>query len=175
MMSPTRGASDEPRLQRRSFPDSDRDRAGVLRRQAVRAEHVKRVVHNYKSFITQDLPSGRVASFTADPANNAINVTLIDHTRYSVGYDPGSTMFAQSSPPTPRLPTSRLQHRAQGLQHVVVAAAVSVALHPLLRPVVPADEQPPGRRIEGDVVRKSRAKRLSADSPKSASATSPGR
>src|ERR1700690_2924892 len=51
------------------------------------------VVHNYQSFTTSDLPSGRVQSFTVDPANNAINVTLTGGTRYSVGYDPGTSML----------------------------------------------------------------------------------
>ena len=51
------------------------------------------VVHNYQSFTTSDLPTGRVQSFTVDPASNAINVTLNDHTRYSVGYDPGTSML----------------------------------------------------------------------------------
>src|SRR5579863_4206408 len=50
-------------------------------------------IHNYQSFVNTDLPDGQVKSFTADPANNAINVTLKDGTRYSVGYDAGTTML----------------------------------------------------------------------------------
>src|SRR5580704_12522989 len=49
--------------------------------------------HNYQTFVNQDIPAGKVKSFTADPANNAINVTLTDGTRYSVGYDPGTSML----------------------------------------------------------------------------------
>src|SRR5579864_9239639 len=49
--------------------------------------------HNYQTFTTQDIPNGKVQSFTVDPANNAINVTLTDHSKYSVGYDPGTTML----------------------------------------------------------------------------------
>ena len=51
--------------------------------------------HNFKTFTQSDLPLGKVQSWTADPANNAINVTLADHTKYTVGYDPGSTMLQQ--------------------------------------------------------------------------------
>src|ERR1700730_9754633 len=53
--------------------------------------------HNYQTFTQTDLPSGDVQSFTVDPANNAINVTLSDagHTKYSVGYDPGTTMLPE--------------------------------------------------------------------------------
>jgi cell division protease FtsH len=52
-------------------------------------------LHNYQSFTTSDLPGGQVKSFTADTNSNSINVTLIDGTRYSVGYDPGTTMLTQ--------------------------------------------------------------------------------
>ncbi|HEX4036312.1 MAG TPA: ATP-dependent zinc metalloprotease FtsH [Solirubrobacteraceae bacterium] len=48
-------------------------------------------IHNYSSLVKQDLPNGKVASFTVDTSSNTINVTLNDssHTRYSVGYEPG--------------------------------------------------------------------------------------
>src|ERR1700722_17682412 len=51
------------------------------------------VVHNYQSFTTKDLPQKAVQSFTVDPSNNAINVTLDSGVRYSVGYDPGTSML----------------------------------------------------------------------------------
>ncbi len=63
------------------------------------------VQHNYQSFTTQDIPRGNVQSFTVDPANNAINVTLNDHTKYSVGYDPGTTML-------PTLITQRIRRES---------------------------------------------------------------
>jgi cell division protease FtsH len=52
-------------------------------------------LHNYQSFTTQDLPHGDVKSFTADTNSNSINVTLKNNTRYSVGYDPGTAMLTQ--------------------------------------------------------------------------------
>ena len=50
------------------------------------------VVHNYSSLVNHDLPDGDVSSFTVDTSSNTINVTLNaanNHTRYSVGYEPG--------------------------------------------------------------------------------------
>src|ERR1700690_1935759 len=53
------------------------------------------VLHNYESFTQTDLPHGAVKSFTADTNSNSINVTLKSGTRYSVRYDPGTTMLTQ--------------------------------------------------------------------------------
>ncbi|HEY7968091.1 MAG TPA: AAA family ATPase, partial [Solirubrobacteraceae bacterium] len=55
-------------------------------------------VHNYSSLVRTDFPSGMVQSFTVDTANNTVNVTLKDpsHTRYAVGYEPGDPASLQT-------------------------------------------------------------------------------
>jgi cell division protease FtsH len=53
------------------------------------------VLHNYESFTQTDLKAGTVKSFTADTNSNSINVTLKGGVRYSVGYDPGTSMLTQ--------------------------------------------------------------------------------
>ncbi|HLW95271.1 MAG TPA: ATP-dependent zinc metalloprotease FtsH [Solirubrobacteraceae bacterium] len=55
-------------------------------------------VHNYASLVRHDLRVGLVQSFVVDTSSNTINVTLNDqsHTRYSVGYEPGDPASLQT-------------------------------------------------------------------------------
>ena len=124
-------------------------------------------VHNYKSFITQDLPSGNVASFTADPANNAINVTLVDHTRYSVGYDPGSAMFAQvqaADAKAPNQPPYNIVPKGSSTWSSLLLYLLPFILFFGLWFLLMNNLQGGGSKVMS--FGKSRAKRLSADSPK---------
>jgi cell division protease FtsH len=124
-------------------------------------------VHNYKSFITQDLPSGSVASFTADPANNAINVTLIDHTRYSVGYDPGSAMFSQvqaADAKAPNEPPYNIVPKGSSTWSSLLLYLLPFILFFGLWFLLMNNLQGGGSKVMS--FGKSRAKRLSADSPK---------
>jgi cell division protease FtsH len=54
------------------------------------------VIHNYASLVRQDFPAHKVASFTVDTSSNTIDVTLKDKTRYSVGYEPGDPQSLQT-------------------------------------------------------------------------------
>ena len=132
------------------------------------------VTHNYQSFTQTDLPSGQVQSFTVDPSNDAINVTLNDgsHTRYSVGYDAGTTM----------LPTLLAQVNSYNSSHPATAVHYNVlpkgssTWSSLLIYFLPFilflglwfllmnNLQGGGSKVMS--FGKSRAKRLSADSPK---------
>jgi cell division protease FtsH len=128
------------------------------------------VVHNYQSFTTQDLPGGHVQSFTVDPANNAINVTLVGGTRYSVGYDPGTTML-----PTLISQVERLDAHGANVKYNIVPKSSSTwsSLLLYLLPFIlffglwfllMNNLQGGGSKVMS--FGKSRAKRLSADSPK---------
>ena len=124
-------------------------------------------VHNYKSFITQDLPAGNVASFTADPANNAINVTLVDHTRYSVGYDPGSAMFSQvqaADAKAPNQPPYNIVPKGSSTWSSLLLYLLPFILFFGLWFLLMNNLQGGGSKVMS--FGKSRAKRLSADSPK---------
>jgi len=125
------------------------------------------VVHNYKSFITHDLPSGQVASFTADPANNAINVTLLDHTRYSVGYDAGSTMLQQvqaADSKAPNQPPYNIVPKGSSTWSSLLLYLLPFILFFGLWFLLMNNLQGGGSKVMS--FGKSRAKRLSADSPK---------
>jgi len=128
------------------------------------------VVHNYQSFTTSDLPNGRVQSFTVDPANNAINVTLIGGTRYSVGYDAGTTML-----PTLLKQVQTLDSAGANVKYNIVPKGSSTwsSLLLYLLPFIlffglwfllMNNLQGGGSKVMS--FGKSRAKRLSADSPK---------
>ena len=50
--------------------------------------------HNFKTFTQSDRHlHGQVKSWTADPSDDAINVTLVGGEKYTVGYDAGSTQL----------------------------------------------------------------------------------
>src|SRR5579871_6013368 len=46
--------------------------------------------HDYQTLLQTDIPDRQVKSFTVDTSSNAINVTLKTGTKYTVGYDPGT-------------------------------------------------------------------------------------
>jgi cell division protease FtsH len=130
------------------------------------------VVHNYQSFTTRDLPGKQVQSFTVDPANNAINVTLTSGTRYSVGYDPGTTML-----PSLISEVNSLNKAGPGnTVHYNIVPKSSSTWSSLLLYLLPFvlffglwfllmnNLQGGGSKVMS--FGKSRAKRLSADSPK---------
>jgi cell division protease FtsH len=129
------------------------------------------VVHNYQSFTTQDLPQGRVQSFTVDPASNAINVTLNGGTRYSVGYDPGTSML-----PALVSEVNKLNATGSSDVHYNIVPKGSSTWSSLLLYLLPFilffglwfllmnNLQGGGSKVMS--FGKSRAKRLSADSPK---------
>jgi cell division protease FtsH len=125
------------------------------------------IKHDYKSFITRDLPSGSVASFTADPASNAINVTLTDHTRYSVGYDAGSNMFAQvqaADAKAPNQPPYNIVPKGSSTWSSLLLYLLPFILFFGLWFLLMNNLQGGGSKVMS--FGKSRAKRLSADSPK---------
>jgi cell division protease FtsH len=130
---------------------------------------------SYQSFTTVDLPLGHVQSFTVDPANNAINVTLNDsqHTRYSVGYDPGTTMLPALIHQVNQLDNSA--NFANKVEYNIVPKSSSTwsSLLLYLLPFIlffglwfllMNNLQGGGSKVMS--FGKSRAKRLSADSPK---------
>jgi cell division protease FtsH len=130
---------------------------------------------SYQSFTTQDLPLGHVQSFTVDPANNAINVTLNDqqHTRYSVGYDPGTTMLPQLISEVNRLDKSAAFLNKVEYNIVPKGSSTWSSLLLYLLPFIlffglwfllMNNLQGGGSKVMS--FGKSRAKRLSADSPK---------
>jgi cell division protease FtsH len=124
-------------------------------------------VHNYKSFITHDLPNGLVQSFTADPANNAINVTLTDRTRYSVGYDPGSTMLQAIQAvdnKAPNQPPYNIVPKGSSTWSSLLLYLLPFILFFGLWFLLMNNLQGGGSKVMS--FGKSRAKRLSADSPK---------
>ena len=124
-------------------------------------------VHNYKSFITHDLPGGFVQSFTADPANNAINVTLTDRTRYSVGYDAGSTMLQQvqaADAKAPNQPPYNIVPKGSSTWSSLLLYLLPFILFFGLWFLLMNNLQGGGSKVMS--FGKSRAKRLSADSPK---------
>jgi cell division protease FtsH len=130
------------------------------------------VLHNYQSFTTKDLPGGLVKSFTADTNSNSINVTLKDNTRYSVGYDPGTAMLTQVIAQAKAYDAS---HPASQVSYNVLPKSSSTwsSLLLYLLPFVlffglwfllMNNLQGGGSKVMS--FGKSRAKRLSADSPK---------
>ena len=54
------------------------------------------VVHNYSSLVRTDFPDHQVGSFVVDTSNNTIDVTLKGGSRYSVGYEPGDPQSLQT-------------------------------------------------------------------------------
>src|SRR5665213_3515259 len=125
--------------------------------------------HNYQTFVNTDLRTGLVQSWTADPANNADNVTLGDtnHTKYTVGYDPGGTMLQTIIADTAKAPNA--------VKYNVVAKSSSTwsSLLLYLLPFIlffglwfllMNNLQGGGSKVMS--FGKSRAKRLSAASPK---------
>ena len=77
--------------------------------------------HDYQTLVGVDIPGKAVESFTVDTSSNAINVTLKNKTKYTVGYDPStqSTLdtvineYKKYEPGTRRSTSSR-RARARG-------------------------------------------------------------
>jgi len=123
--------------------------------------------HDFKTFTQNDLPHGLVKSWTADPSNDAINVTLTNGTKYTIGYDAGSTQLQQIIKET---------NTAQNSPPYNVVAKGSSTWSSLLLYLLPFvlffglwfllmnNLQGGGSKVMS--FGKSRAKRLSADSPK---------
>jgi cell division protease FtsH len=130
-------------------------------------------IHNYQSFVNTDLQQDLVKSFTADPANNAINVTLRDGTRYSVGYDAGTTMLQQVINETNSVNKNLPANQQIAFNVVPKGSSTWSSLLLYLLPFVlffglwfllMNNLQGGGSKVMS--FGKSRAKRLSADSPK---------
>jgi cell division protease FtsH len=126
-------------------------------------------IHNYQSFTTQDLPQGLVQSFTVDPANNAVNVTLADtqHTRYTVGYDPGTTLLPgllQEAKNAPNHPAYNIVPKGSSTWSSLLLYLLPFILFFGLWFLLMNNLQGGGSKVMS--FGKSRAKRLSADSPK---------
>jgi cell division protease FtsH len=130
------------------------------------------VLHNYQSFTTKDLPSGSVKSFTADTNSNSINVTLKDNTRYSVGYDPGTAMLtqviAQAKAYDATHPSSQVSYnvlpKSSSTWSSLLLYLLPFVLFFGLWFLLMNNLQGGGSKVMS--FGKSRAKRLSADSPK---------
>jgi cell division protease FtsH len=130
------------------------------------------VLHNYQSFTTKDLPSGNVKSFTADTNSNSINVTLKDNTRYSVGYDPGTAMLtqviAQAKAYDATHPSSQVSYnvlpKSSSTWSSLLLYLLPFVLFFGLWFLLMNNLQGGGSKVMS--FGKSRAKRLSADSPK---------
>jgi len=124
------------------------------------------VIHNYASLVQRDLPGHQVSSFTVDTSSNTINVTLKNKTRYSVGYEPGDPASLQT--------VTNLANKT-GVQFNILGKSSSTwsSLLLYLLPFVlffglwfllMNNLQGGGSKVMS--FGKSRAKRLSADSPK---------
>ncbi len=125
--------------------------------------------HNYQTFTEQDLPRGEVKSFDRRPSSNAINVTLTDR--------PRSTRSATTAPRSCRRSSrSANKLRREPLQTFNVVSKSSSTWSSLLLYLLPFilffglwfllmnNLQGGGSKVMS--FGKSRAKRLSADSPK---------
>ncbi len=130
------------------------------------------VLHNYESFTQSDLPSGAVKSFTADTNSNSINVTLKSGVRYSVGYDPGTTMLTtvidESAAYNKTHPLSKVSYnvlpKSSSTWSSLLLYLLPFVLFFGLWFLLMNNLQGGGSKVMS--FGKSRAKRLSADSPK---------
>ncbi|MGA3360826.1 MAG: ATP-dependent zinc metalloprotease FtsH [Solirubrobacteraceae bacterium] len=124
------------------------------------------VVHNYASLLQQDLPQHHVKSFTVDTSSNTINVTLVGGVRYSVGYEPGdpSTLSAViSKANTLGVPYNILGKSSSTWSSLLLYLLPFVLFFGLWF-LLMNNLQGGGSKVMS--FGKSRAKRLSADSPK---------
>jgi cell division protease FtsH len=124
------------------------------------------VVHNYASLLQQDLPQHHVKSFTVDTSSNTINVTLVGGVRYSVGYEPGdpSTLSAViNKAATLGVPYNILGKSSSTWSSLLLYLLPFVLFFGLWF-LLMNNLQGGGSKVMS--FGKSRAKRLSADSPK---------
>jgi cell division protease FtsH len=123
--------------------------------------------HDYKTFITQDLPNGQVKSWTADPSNDAINVTLIGGQKYTIGYDAGSTQLQSiinKSNNARNHPPYNIVAKGSSTWSSLLLYLLPFVLFFGLWFLLMNNLQGGGSKVMS--FGKSRAKRLSADSPK---------
>jgi cell division protease FtsH len=123
--------------------------------------------HNFKTFTTQDLPQGNVKSWTADPSSDAINVTLNNGQKYTVGYDAGSTMLQTviaKSDSAPNNPPYNIVAKSSSTWSSLLLYLLPFVLFFGLWFLLMNNLQGGGSKVMS--FGKSRAKRLSADSPK---------
>jgi cell division protease FtsH len=126
------------------------------------------VIHNYASLVNTDLPQHHVASFTVDTSSNTINVTLNDtaHTRYSVGYEPGdpsSLNAVTNEAKTTGVPYNILGKGSSTWSSLLLYLLPFILFFGLWF-LLMNNLQGGGSKVMS--FGKSRAKRLSADSPK---------
>ncbi|HXR13806.1 MAG TPA: AAA family ATPase, partial [Solirubrobacteraceae bacterium] len=128
-------------------------------------------IHNYASLTGKpygDLVQHKVASFTVDTSNNTINVTLSDanHTRYSVGYEPGDPSTLQtvtSEANSAHVPFNILGKGSSTWSSLLLYLLPFILFFGLWF-LLMNNLQGGGSKVMS--FGKSRAKRLSADSPK---------
>ena len=125
-------------------------------------------IHNYRSLTQQDLPNRAVSSFTVDTSSNTINVTLKNKTRYSVGYDPSTqstldTVISEYKKYEPGYPYNILPKGSSTWSSLLLYLLPFVLFFGLWF-LLMNNLQGGGSKVMS--FGKSRAKRLSADSPK---------
>jgi cell division protease FtsH len=123
---------------------------------------------NYKQLVSHDLPNRLVQSFTVDTSSNSINVTLKDKQRYSVGYDPGTqstlgNVIAEANKYEPEMPYNLLPKGSSTWSSLLLYLLPFVLFFGLWF-LLMNNLQGGGSKVMS--FGKSRAKRLSADSPK---------
>src|SRR5579872_3571862 len=125
---------------------------------------------NYRQLVVHDLPDRLVQSFTVDTSSNSINVTLNDtsHTKYSVGYDPGTQstldrVINEANRYEPSMPYNILPKGSSTWSSLLLYLLPFVLFFGLWF-LLMNNLQGGGSKVMS--FGKSRAKRLSADSPK---------
>ena len=123
--------------------------------------------HNFKTFTQTDLPHGYVKSWTADPSNDAINVTLTNGQKYTIGYDAGSSQLQGIIDQTlkaPNDPPYNVVAKSSSTWSSLLLYLLPFVLFFGLWFLLMNNLQGGGSKVMS--FGKSRAKRLSADSPK---------
>ena len=125
---------------------------------------------NYTQLVKVDLPEHHVQSFTVDTSSNSINVTLNDaaRTRYAVGYDPGTpstleTVINEANKDDPGTPYNILPKSSSTWSSLLLYLLPFILFFGLWF-LLMNNLQGGGSKVMS--FGKSRAKRLSADSPK---------
>ena len=124
--------------------------------------------HDYQTLVGVDIPGRQVASFTVDTSSNAINVTLINKTKYTVGYDPATqstldTVINEYKRYEPGKPYNILPKGSSTWSSLLLYLLPFVLFFGLWF-LLMNNLQGGGSKVMS--FGKSRAKRLSADSPK---------
>ncbi len=124
--------------------------------------------HDYQTLVGVDIPGKAVASFTVDTSSNAINVTLKNKTKYTVGYDPSTqstldTVINEYKKYEPKAPFNILPKGSSTWSSLLLYLLPFVLFFGLWF-LLMNNLQGGGSKVMS--FGKSRAKRLSADSPK---------